>query len=574
MSRIALVLFSLAALASALPGKPQITQKTGVQTLAGVADRNALARGSVFAVTGTELAASVDVIAGEVPYPQVLEGVSVNFSSADGAVTGQAYLISISAGRLLAIVPSFLPAGDYSVTVTLNEESSDPYAVKVVDSNFGLITDYGGPGGLAQGRILAADADPVAVSFLAPVTPLASLEFDATGSGAVDGSDNEAPPEANRFEGAVLVVGELEIPITYLGRNPARPGFDKLVVTMPEGELPTGCLVEFAVKAADQILATFSLPVANDATVACEHPFGVSPEGLATLANGGSIIRGGMYVTRNHIYVSMEGFSFTSVNENFSGVFNSVDEAALTWMALNARTASKYEPNGCIVFDAGSGGISTPNVDAGDPLTLTGPGGINLAIPRVDYSAYALQISAGISGITIPGYPGADYAPTVVPGTYNLHGPGGTVVDAFDISMDASTALTWSNPELVKDGVNRSSDLPVLWTGAGDDDMIQVIGNVVGAAPEDASKQVSRSFICQGKGSDGQIVVPADVLVRMPLVEAVSVEEPVRQANFTLSQSSNIDKWLFRAPLVGGGLTEKSAYGFGYSWTYAPVTLK
>ncbi|MBI5086779.1 MAG: hypothetical protein HZB13_19555 [Acidobacteria bacterium] len=73
----------------AAAAKPQITEKTGVRTLAAVSEAATLSRGSAFTITGKDLAPP-DAAKADVPYPQDLGGVSVALTTADGSAVVQA----------------------------------------------------------------------------------------------------------------------------------------------------------------------------------------------------------------------------------------------------------------------------------------------------------------------------------------------------------------------------------------------------------------------------------------------------------------------------------------------------
>ena len=225
MNRVLLVTtYALAFLATA-HAKPKIADRTGVQILAAAEDRSILARGSVFEITGEELGPT-DATAAEIPYPIELAGVSVKLTSvADPAAVVSPYLISASASRIVAVLPSTTPAGDYLVTIALNGEASNAFQVKVAERNFGLLTNTGGFAGTAQARVLAEGVDPAPVTFASAASPGATLEFDATGLGPIDGADNELPSEANLAPDALLLIGDHQVPVTYLGRNPSKPGY-------------------------------------------------------------------------------------------------------------------------------------------------------------------------------------------------------------------------------------------------------------------------------------------------------------------------------------------------------------
>jgi len=243
-----------------LAAKPAIQASGGVRTLATVADSSVLARGSVFEVIGTALGPAEPATA-EVPYPQDLAGVAVTLTAtSDGSLTS-AFLLSAAAGRIVAILPSSTPSGPHTVTVTYAGESSNTFKATVAESNFGLITNTGASGGMAQARVITPDAGPTPVTYVNSVLPGATLEFAATGLGPTGEPDNEFPVEANRLDGALLLIGGLEVAITYIGRDPFRPGYDLVRVTLPAEGIPPACAVMFQPSLAGANTSMFSIPL-------------------------------------------------------------------------------------------------------------------------------------------------------------------------------------------------------------------------------------------------------------------------------------------------------------------------
>ena len=114
------------------------------------------------------------------------------------------------------------------MTASAATGTSNAVAVKVAARNFGPVTNLGSAGGAALGRTIPSDgSDPTALSLGNAAETGSTIEIDATGLGPIESADNELPSENNLEPGALLVIGGVEIPVAYLGRNPGRPGFDR-----------------------------------------------------------------------------------------------------------------------------------------------------------------------------------------------------------------------------------------------------------------------------------------------------------------------------------------------------------
>lgn len=571
MRGISLLALTLLASLSQLAAQPKIDLKSGVRTRATVADPTSLAQGSAFLITGTSLGPEERASA-EVPYPQDLAGVTVTLTAAADASTFSAYVISTAPNQIDAIVPSAAPPGSYTVSVSAAGETSNPFPVSIVAANVGLVTNTGASGGMAQAKILIPDAEPTAVTYVTAVTPGATVEFLATGLGATGEADNEFPAEAHRVDGAVLLIAGQEVPITYFGRDPARPGFDKLIVTLPAENMPLDCSAMFQIRFGETTSTPFSLPIAAEPGVPCQNSLGISPEGLQTLSNGGEVVLGGMTLARVIASVKSGPVTYESTGDQFSGGFVAYSAQAISdMMARSQFLRDALNANSCTVYTPlpGSGGTY---VDAGDSLSLTGPAW-TILVPRTPTApnVYSLLLAQAFTGITIPPMPGALNQP-FTPGHYKLDGPGGAVVGPFSVEIDVSEQFQWTNGTGL-DSVDRENDLILTWTGGASNDMVQASGTVRGYAPENPAQVVDRVFQCSAPASAGQIVVPSSILQQMPILKSVTPAPGVTfYGSLALAHTSpNDNSVAFRAPLVAGGSTETAGFVFGY--TYARSTV-
>ena len=520
MRKLAFV--ALLASAGAVFAAPVINDK-GVRSPAA-ADSSNLTQGSVFVVSGAGLGPQ-EVSVGTLPYDVTLGGVGITLASADGASSVQAYVAEAGAGRVVGVVPSATPAGAYKVTVSYNGESSNAVDAVVVARNFGMLTLSGNVGGLASGRVRVEGADAAPFGLTASVRAGMTLELDAAGLGAYGDPDNDVNPGTNRYDGtANLLIAGQSVPVFYLGKNPNRPGYDLVVATLPAENVPTGCYIVFQVQTPDFVTSSAALPIVNGDSATCTHPLGFSSDSLTTLAGGGSLVYGTFALTQTSVNANMYGFQIDLKSEAVTGSFAEVNLASLDAnVTASATSLGMLAFNGCSVFTTPelSATAVVPGValvDAGDPLTLSGPGG-DKTVPRKD-NAYNLTINANlITGI--PGIPSAAGTLYLKQGSYGLSGPGGAVVGPFQAVTQANDAVTW-NEKAGLTAVDRANDLGVTWSGGVTGDLIEVAGYAMGPAPEDAAKTVNRMFVCVAPAEVGGLTVPAAILQKMPAAAGLS----------------------------------------------------
>jgi uncharacterized protein (TIGR03437 family) len=572
MRKVCLCTLALLAALSPLTAKPRIDESSGARSRATVADPTLLAQGSAFEITGAALGPA-EAAAAEVPYPQELAGVTVTLKATSDGATFSAYLISAAADRIIAIVPSAAPPGAYTITTSYAGESSNAFNIAIADTNFGLVTNTGAIGGMTQARIVAPGAEPVAATFVNPATPGSTVEFSAAGLGTTGEADNEFPAEVNRVDGAVLVIGGQEVPITYIGRDPARPGYDKVIVTLPAENLPLDCSAFFQIRLPYATTTTFSLPTAAEPGAPCQNSLGISPEGLHSLSQGGGVVRGGMTLARVLASVKSGALSYESKSDQFSGGFVAYTARAISDMMARAQIFRDAQGNNtCVVYTPNQGAESGVFVDAGDSLVLTGPAW-SVQVPRTQGApnVYGLILAQSFTGITIPPSPGALNQP-FGPGRYKLDGAGGAVVGPFTAEVDVSDQFQWTNGAGL-DSVDRTKDLILTWTGGVPGELVQAGATVRGYAPESPATVVNRVFQCYGLAEHGQITVPSSILQQMPIVKTLTPAPGITfSSTLSIAHSSPSNASItFRAPLVAGGSTETAAFVFGYTYARAPV---
>src|SRR6266851_2166374 len=114
----------------------------------------AIARGSLFSISGQNLGPALLAQASAPPLGASLSGVSVRITQGNTAV--DAIPVSAIANNITAIMPSNAPLGLASVQVTNNGLRSNPSPVTIVNTSFGAFANSGGQG---PGMILNVNSD-------------------------------------------------------------------------------------------------------------------------------------------------------------------------------------------------------------------------------------------------------------------------------------------------------------------------------------------------------------------------------------------------------------------------------
>jgi uncharacterized protein (TIGR03437 family) len=124
-----------------------------------------IAPGSVFAISGTRLAADADS--------------SVTIRIASGTSTVDLPALTVSPTRITAILPEDFPIGDAKLTLTFGGTTSAGYAFTVAARAFGIAT----LDGTGAGTAVAIDPDGTQYSILHSANPGETLYLEGTGFG-------------------------------------------------------------------------------------------------------------------------------------------------------------------------------------------------------------------------------------------------------------------------------------------------------------------------------------------------------------------------------------------------------
>jgi uncharacterized protein (TIGR03437 family) len=532
-----------------------------------------VARGSIFVVKGTNLSAS-GFTQYSFPLPtRPPENVRITFTTSTGQST-DAFLIYLynqgGVNQLAAIAPSSLAPGNYSVSVTTANGSSNSFLTQVVNQKPGIITADSTGSGLAvvQNFISQSQLDidrfttfSASGYTFSPAKPGQVVIAWMTGLGPLpSGTDNTASAAVDFRSSKRIraVVGGREIEALYAGRAPGLAGADQVNFVLP-ADVQTGCVVPFTVSVDNQSSnASFIAIAPNAAAQECVQE-GYTAAQLRNFDQGGSITTGNFTLTS--LQMTMPQIGTVKAN-SVGGSFTRLTGFQLN-SASNLQVSSSTSGACTVVRIRGSveqlaGGGTAKGLDAG-AVTLTGPAGSNInngvALTKSAENSYSLSL--GFEGAGIPSLPGQINA-NLVAGQYRIAGAGGTEVGSFNSTITLGSPLTIPAPGLPS-VVTRASGLPLTWSGGNANDVVQIVGYTGTNSGTGQSIVVDAvQFICTTTAGRGGFTVPADILTQLQPVTAAQIS--AGSASGYLAVMSSPAPVTFSAPLVGGGSIDNATW--------------
>lgn len=416
-----------------------------------------------------------------------------------------------------ARLPESTPLGPADVTLTIDGQASAPVRIMVTRTNFGLFTQAGNGLGSAVAQNQDASQSPVSNKLTNPILPGQYVTLWGTGLGAATADEMK------------VLLGGTEIAPQYVGHAPALPGVDQINFQVPDTSVPDGCYVSVIVKTGDI--------VSNEATIAkasqpgpCEHPFALSAADLATLDSGGRILFGSVSL-RSDVGTPPGLLSAASRTETALAQFFPSDAFYIGLLAQPLTADERYfgcsltppsGPIGVLQFGA--------EVDAGEALTLTGPGMSTTLASGVGLGLYQMATNPFGSPLSSPPFFG--------PGTWRIEGPGGKNIGPFQADLVLPPLINWTNRDDLT-SIDRGNDQDITWdpTGYTDTDVA-----TVNLSPTRLAAIVSPSaqILCRTPATSGKLTIPSGLLQTLPALGSASLRlgiapRPNQRVVFSLS---------------------------------------
>jgi uncharacterized protein (TIGR03437 family) len=514
-------------------GAPSFTS-AGIVNALGY--QNILAPDTMFTIFGSNLGPA-QLVAGSANYSTNLAGTSINFTPAAGGAAIDAKIVYTAASQVAGLLPSSITPGTYVVHVTYNGVTSSAQNVTVASRSFGIATSNSAGTGTAQATIGNVNGGLSLTRFtsgtaafggyswvLSPAHPGDTIVLWGTGGGADAANDTGATSGDQTAAGNfVVTVDGRQITPLYAGASSGFPGLWQINFALPPDMAPD-CFATAQVTAGGQTGNSVNIPIAPVGQAACTDPS--TPASLfSKLDSGGNLIFAAFAIAK---------IATTSLTqETASGDVFSYSPAE--WITLN----SGPQFGSCRVYartyPVGGRDPATPDaaLDAGPKLSLSGPN-----IPAGSMGPVTSAIGTS--------YGGALTAGTLTSGTYNLSGPGGSQVAAFNASTVFPGSFTVTNWNSITT-IDRTQPLTLNWTGSGVDQVGVVIASVVVSGGQDHLTTIN----CTVPAAPGSYTIAAGALGLLP-AGSVAVSVQGLHANpFTASLTSGapIDLTTFTANL-------------------------
>ncbi len=465
-----------------------------------------LAQGSMFVLFGRNLGPTAIVQVSQFPLPRALAGTSVRVTV--GSTPVQGIMVYTLATQVAAILPSDTPTGAGSVVVTFNNQTSAPFAIRVVRASFGIfaLNQAGsGPG-------VFTDPDFVPNTLVRAATPSSVWIIWGTGGGPVSGNENEKPLPGDQTWNVVVFVGGRRANVIYRGRSGCCAGLDQIVFEVPDGV--AGCYVPVVVVVEGVPSNFVTMSIASEGST-CSDPGGLSPADLSRLQSSGALRIGSVAMSRTTLRVDAGAAGGLDIRTDFGSAGFSRYDAARFFASQSLFSLSGTGV--CLVYtfrglQAAQADVIRPDpLEAGPVLNLAGPRGTR-QLPRVSPGLYSAQLGGG----GVPGFPGSTQPNFIERGNYTVNnGNGGADVGRFDAALEIPDPVTWSNQAGIS-VVPRSQPLLVTWSGGDPREMVLINGSSVLS-----SGQAGAGFLCRERAAAGRFSVPPEILLSLPPSEVV-----------------------------------------------------
>ena len=463
---------------------------------------SAIAQGSIFAIFGKNLGPAIFAQSGAYPIPTQLGGTSVKVTS--GAVTAQAFLFLASAGQITAMLPSNIPAGSASLTVTTSAGTSAGQSFQVAANSFGTFAANSG----GSGPGIITDADYKSFNATTAANPGQAAVIWGTGLGPVAGNEAAGPLNGDTTVPVEVYVGTTKAVVTYRGRSGCCAGLDQIVFTVPTDV--TGCRVPVTLKINSVVSNNTTMATSNVGTRTCSDAGGPTPADLQKFRTNG-VATGGVTLSRTSTTVTVPFLgSVTTTADLGAATFQKFTPAQLdtagnpfNTVQIGSCTVSYFKGN------PSPGDVTIPQfLDAGTQISVNGAAGLRqlTKVSAGGFTSYTGPLSVPGSST---GY--------LEPGLFTITGAGGADVGAFTGSLTVAASLNWTNRTAITD-VIRANGQNVTWTGADPAGTVLISGSSSSGTTVDA---VGATYTCHANASAGNFTIPSQVLLALPVSVAV-----------------------------------------------------
>jgi len=423
------------------------------------------------------------VQAGPLPLKTSLGGTSITFTV--GGQTVKAYILAALSYQVNALLPSTAPTGSGTVTVTYNNQTSQPEPVQIVSAAFGTYAFNSG----GSGQAIATDLNYQVNSIIRTFHPGDWVILWGTGLGPINGDDSNKPPVGN-LGSPTVHVGNASLTPYYAGRSADFPGLDQVAFQIPSGV--QGCYVPVAVETNGVVGNSPTIAVSTSGQTCSDSILG--QDLIDKLAAGSTVDFG---------FVQL--FAIILRNQSLPTGIATPDFGKATFSEFTPQTAglASYgvSQGYCITGNIDPDG-SPGQLDAGAGITLQGPSTATIPQMSPGWGYYYSMFNTG------PQFFWSDLK-------YSVSGPGGAKVGAFSVADTTSIPGAYFSGMVAGQTLPRSDDLTVTWTG-GDPTLQNGQVTIAGFSSATSNGSISGAFMCTAPLSAKSFTIPKWVLSTLP----------------------------------------------------------
>jgi len=468
-----------------------------------------LAPGVLFTVFGTDMGPDSLAQAGSFPLSTELAGTSVR--AMVGETTLDCLMIFSSAKQIAAILPSSVPAGSGSLTVSYNGQTSDPLRIEVVPHAFGIFTTS--QSGSGSG-VFTNPFTNAANTLVSSANPGQLMDIWGTGIGGVGGNEAAGPLPGDMANLNVQVlVGDRPAPVVYRGRSGCCGGVDQIRFAVPEGVASCYVPVHVVVEGVASNYVTMSIA---ESGLYCESIGGLTAADLQTAVQTGRLHQGVLSLSRsrNPDYPVYERNDYVEAFFDSQSLQDILRSGGFP-LSPHIGSCTAGPSGGVFVFIS-----SVPAFDSG-PVTLTGPpgsftlyGGIDSTLTGIHFLSFVPDYPDDVPGIIRDGT-------VLTPGSYTFTASGGTYTGPlpntnprpFNPSITLPELVAWTHADGLSE-IDRSQPLTVTWKNGVPGGWVQISGYSIFAVADRGT--IGMGFTCWADAAAGSFTVPAAVVSSLP----------------------------------------------------------
>jgi uncharacterized protein (TIGR03437 family) len=513
-----------------------------------------IAQGSLFDINGKNLGPADPVQVMDTPLSAALAGVSAQVTV--GGKTVDILVSSVSAARIVGLLPSTTPIGTGTLTVTVSGIKSATAPITVVKTSIGIQTANSNGYGYAAMNMSDGNGGFIPNSRDVTIQPGQTAVFLGTGAGAVPFDETTGAPMQDLDLDIHAYVGGQEAQILFKGRAPGMAGIDEFDVVIPDGL--AGCNVSVIFVTGAIVSNVTSISVGDGGSCA-----GASANPLPT---EGFLRSGAIELTRSISKIPAIGSipAGDLITDFGVAAFSSIDYSKIV-PGSPSNPATIVGP--CIVgtlpappqLNNGGSAAAVGYLDAGASISIKGPNGTRTLAKQPTGFASQLGQAPVFTGQPDPG------PPFVVPGDYTIsNGSGGMDIAPFNVTFTIVRPAAWTNADaLAASGVARTQGLDITWTPGADPEALISVG---GISRIGNGQSPGGTFSCTVKEKDagGHVTIPAIVLMVLP-PSGVVAGTPLGTMTFM---------WSSVAPIGIPEIDEENGHVGGFIGTTRTVAFK